>query len=63
MIVKLTKDLEWRGKFLEAGRSMDVTQEFAQWLSDEGYIESLQKAKKTKKNKAAEKEQDNTNEL
>jgi ribosomal protein S8 len=63
MIVKLIKDLEWRGKLLKEGRSMDVTQEFAQWLSDEGYIESSKKTKRTKKNNVSEKKQESKNEL
>lgn len=42
---------------------MDVTQEFAQWLSDEGYIESSKKIKRTKKNNVSEKKQESKNEL
>ena len=54
-------------KTLKAGAVMDVTQEYAQWLDDNGYGEEekkkVKKETKTKENKASEKEQDNTNEL
>ena len=54
-------------KTLQAGVVMDVTQDYAQWLDDNGYGEEekkkVKKETKTKENKASEKEQDNTNEL
>jgi len=54
-------------KTLKAGAVMDVTQEYAQWLDDNGYgkeeKKKVKKETKTKENKASEKEQDNTNEL
>ena len=54
-------------KTLKAGAVMDVTQDYAQWLDDNGYGEEekkkVKKETKTKENKASEKEQDNTNEL
>lgn len=47
-------------KTLPAGTVMDVTQEYAQWLDDNGYGEEKKKVKKeTKtKNKASDKEQE-----
>tara|TARA_R100000664_G_C2704028_1_gene103294 strand:- start:322 stop:501 length:180 start_codon:yes stop_codon:yes gene_type:complete len=42
-------------KTLKAGAVMDVTQEFAQWLDDNGYGNEPIKAKKTK---ASDKKQD-----
>ena len=54
-------------KTLKAGAVMDVTQDYAQWLDDNGYgkeeKKKVKKETKTKENKASEKEQDNTNEL
>ena len=54
-------------KTLQAGVVMDVTEDYAQWLDDNGYGEEekkkVKKETKTKENKASEKEQDNTNEL
>ena len=47
-------------KTLKAGAVMDVTEDYAQWLDDNGYGEEEKKkekkAKKTKENKASEKE-------
>ena len=47
-------------KTLPAGTVMDITQEYAQWLDDNGYGEEKKKVKKeTKtKNKASDKEQE-----
>ena len=48
-------------KTLPAGTVMGVTQEYAQWLDDNGYgTEEKKKEKKTKKtkNKASDKEQE-----
>jgi hypothetical protein len=48
-------------KTLSAGTVMDVTQEYAQWLDDNGYGEEEKKKvkKETKtKNKASDKEQE-----
>ena len=54
-------------KTLPAGVVMDVTEDYAQWLDDNGYgkeeKKKVKKETKTKENKASEKEQDNTNEL
>ena len=61
MIVKLIKDFEINGKFLAKGREMDVTQEYAQELANDGYIDNPfkeKKTKKTKKNKASNEEQE-----
>ena len=47
-------------KTLKAGAVMDVTQDYAQWLDDNGYGEEekkkVKKETKTKENKASEKE-------
>ena len=57
---ELKKDYNRNGKLLKAGIKIPTTQEGIEWFLENGYGESV---KKTKKNKAAEKEQDNTNEL